>query len=314
MVCVGQHWTRRIFKIPPRNNILILSRKLCWHSLPVQRAEMVTLAGGVPVSEGRGGSTQNRKWDGILASCLLFEPTWPFWVRELFASAVLPSWPWMNIWTRCPVEIKQQAPVAEPCLTLAGRAISYVLLIFILMGQDQRLRVRLSNNGGLFSEDRYRLSAVWRHDPYIFGRLHIHTLEKLILQEAPFHFHFLLDRRKVVDGSTNGQLLLFCSGEGLLSDVIKSDMINLSQWLSRLLLLRVTSKSLLDSIVLTQNHSWVWKWSPISPKSSHDIPGVPFFRDSRIQHIRTFHHRIFCSQPVWSPSGLTAFFSLGPAW
>lgn len=63
LVCVGKQCTRWIFKIPSSTNIMILSRKMCWSSLPTQRAKMAASAGGVL----------------------------PFWVREPFANTTLHS-------------------------------------------------------------------------------------------------------------------------------------------------------------------------------------------------------------------------------
>lgn len=63
IVCVGKHGSRWIFKIPSSTNIMILSRKMCWRSLPIQRAKMAASAGGVL----------------------------PFWVREPFANTMLHS-------------------------------------------------------------------------------------------------------------------------------------------------------------------------------------------------------------------------------
>lgn len=52
---------------------------------------MVASACGVLISGGQGKSTENRNWDGVPASCLLFKPTLPFWVQELFANTILHS-------------------------------------------------------------------------------------------------------------------------------------------------------------------------------------------------------------------------------
>lgn len=97
IVCVGKYWTRSIFKIHSNTNIRILSTKMCWNSLPMQRAKMMASAGGVLVSEDQDRSTQNRNQDGISIFCLLFKPTLPFWVKKLFANTMLYSWPCMKI-------------------------------------------------------------------------------------------------------------------------------------------------------------------------------------------------------------------------
>lgn len=125
IVCVGKHCTRWIFKIPSSTNILILSRKTCWSSLPIQKAKMAASAPGVLVSGSQGGNAQNRNWDGIpaFASCssrhlpLVQAHTTFLGQGALCQYYVLPV-TLNEIWTHCSVEVKQKAPIWEPCQNL----------------------------------------------------------------------------------------------------------------------------------------------------------------------------------------------------
>lgn len=101
---------------------------------------------------------------------------------------------------------------------------------------------------------------MWRHELSSLGCLHMHPLKKLALWEA--QFHFFLDKRKAVDGSIRGQILLFCSGVRLFSDLLKADMMSIPQWLLRLFPFRVDPERLLDWVVLTQNYCLVLETEP----------------------------------------------------
>lgn len=96
-----------------------------------------------------------------------------------------PEWNLNTLFCGSKAESSNLGTLSEPAL---WRAISYALLILILIEQDQWLRVRLSSNGGLFTEPCYKPRAVWRHDPSFLGYFHIHCSEKLILQDVQSYF------------------------------------------------------------------------------------------------------------------------------
>lgn len=107
------------------------------------------------------------------------------------------------------------------------------------------------------------------------------------------------DKRKAVDGSIKGQIWLFCSGVALFSDLMKADMMSMSQWLLRLLPFSVASESLLDWVVLTQNHCWVLETEPNIPSV---FPWQP--RGILFHWVKDSTHLDFSSQDLLQPANL----------
>ena len=78
-------------------------------------------------------------------------------VCQYHASLMTPNEYLNTLFCGSKAESSNFRTLSEPGL---WRAVSYALLILILIEQDQWPRVRLSNNGGLFTEHSDRLSAV----------------------------------------------------------------------------------------------------------------------------------------------------------
>lgn len=145
--------------------------------------------------------------------------------------------------------------LSDPCL---WKVISRALLTVVLIEQDQwwGSDCQIMEHCLLSSALGYVKTGAF------FSRLSAYaSFKEVSTMRSPTPF-FFLDKRKAVDGSISGQILLFCSGVRLFSDLLKADMMSIPQWLLRLFPFRVDIERLLDWGVLTRNYCLVLEIEP----------------------------------------------------
>lgn len=118
IVCVGKHCTRWIFKIPSSTNILILSRKTCWEFFANTESQNGGLSSWCSSFRGPGWkcSEQELRWHPGILPLIQAHITFPSQgaLCQYYVSPVTLN----EIWAHCSVEVKQKAPIWDPCQNL----------------------------------------------------------------------------------------------------------------------------------------------------------------------------------------------------